>query len=107
MMNVKVYLNEYLSEFYVGPQALRLAARFELDGDEPMAMLNEVFEQLNIGGDLAPATEWTEAYRAAGNRSLSVGDVVVLGETAWTVARFGWEIISTDDLLASVNKGVI
>ena len=41
-------------------------------------ILNRVYEQLNIGGDLIPAAPYTEAYRAAGGRSLSVGDLVTL-----------------------------
>ena len=46
-----------------------------------MSVLNRVYEQLNIGGDLIPAQPYTEAYRAAGGRSLSVGDLVTLDGT--------------------------
>ena len=44
-------------------------------------ILNAVYEQLNVGGDLVPAQPYTEAYRAAGHRSLSVGDLVTLDGT--------------------------
>ncbi len=44
-------------------------------------ILNAVFEQLNVGGDVVPAQPYTEAYRAAGHRSLSVGDLVTLDGT--------------------------
>jgi hypothetical protein len=44
-------------------------------------ILNFVYEQLNVGGDLIPAEDFTEAYRAAGGRSLSVGDLVTLDGT--------------------------
>lgn len=44
-------------------------------------ILNAVYEQLNVGGDLVPAQPYTEAYRAAGGRSLSVGDLVTLDDT--------------------------
>lgn len=44
-------------------------------------ILNFVYEQLNVGGDLIPAEAFTEAYRAAGGRSLSVGDLVTLDGT--------------------------
>lgn len=33
------------------------------------------------------------AYRAAGNRSLSVGDVVLVGEGLWFCASLGWDFI--------------
>jgi hypothetical protein len=41
-------------------------------------ILNHVYEQLNVGGDVFPAEPYTVEYRMAGNRSLSVGDLVVL-----------------------------
>jgi hypothetical protein len=66
-------------------------------------VLSGIFEQLNIGGDMIPATEYTQAYRAAGNRSLSVGDVIVLDDSrVYSVARFGWE----KELNAAVRWGV-
>jgi hypothetical protein len=41
-----------------------------------------------------PITPWelaqTQRYRAGGNRSLSVGDVVVFGEVALTCEPFDW-----------------
>jgi hypothetical protein len=33
-------------------------------------------------------------YHTAGNRSLSVGDLVVIGELAWAVERFGFRAVS-------------
>jgi hypothetical protein len=45
-----------------------------------MSVLNRIYEQLNVGGDLIPAEAYTEAYRAAGGRSLSVGDLVTLDD---------------------------
>lgn len=118
-MQVKVYLNEargsmafgfdpegaqlrLATEFEIGPDApqANLAAKQELAGEKPVSfgILGYVFEQLNIGGDLVPATDWTEAYRADGNRSLSVGDVITVGETAWTVDHLGFSTITTDEL---------
>jgi hypothetical protein len=43
-----------------------------------MPFLNRIYEQLNVGGDMFPAEPYTVEYRMAGNRSLSVGDLVVL-----------------------------
>jgi hypothetical protein len=108
MTTVKVYLNEGpngFSEF--GPRSeLHLAIQFEFDqgGAHPQYLLNHVYEQLNIGGDLVPAEPWTTVYRANRNRSLSVGDVVVIGETAWAVARIGFETITTEALVAAIEK---
>jgi hypothetical protein len=56
-------------------------------------LLGIIFEQLNIGGDPefgVPAAPWTTTYRAAGNRSLSVGDVVIIGEQAFAAQWVGW-----------------
>lgn len=119
LVQVKVYLNEgpdnyfgFKNEFANEPR-LRLAAAFTLPmrGDDTETPLSEhavrrhleyVFEQLNIGGDLVEATRWTERYRVEGNRSLSVGDVVVIGETAWTVASAGWEQVLTEELVEAI-----
>jgi hypothetical protein len=35
-----------------------------------------------------------DAYYALGNRSLSVGDVIVFGEVALAVERVGWRIVA-------------
>lgn len=105
-ITIRVYLNEGEDHYFgFNPETaeLRLAATWEhpLDGagrplsskGEPLTgsgLLAEIYRQLNVGGDLVPATEYTERYRAGRNRSLSVGDVVVVGETAFAVARFGF-----------------
>ena len=116
-MNVKVYLNHggMFRKFDPATAELHLAAEFELDvgsddasfhghpiDADVYAALELVFKQLNVGGDLVPATEWTRRYRAEGNRSLSVGDVVVIGEIAYSVGSFGWHQVSGNDLSTSV-----
>lgn len=63
-----------------------------------MAALETIFDELNE----EPNTTWAQDYRAAGNRSLSVGDVVVLGETAWVVAPVGYARVSTDELATAI-----
>ncbi len=60
--------------------------------------LERIFDELNE----EPREQWAQDYRAAGNRSLSVGDVVVLGETAWVVAPVGYERVSADDLATAI-----
>lgn len=121
-MRAVVYLNEgpgRFINFAASMAQLRLAAVFELTADAPHAnlaakaelagerhgvdgILSYIFEQLNVGGDMVPATDWTKAYRANQHRSLSVGDVVVLGETAWAVASLGFTKITTDELKGTI-----
>ena len=113
-MLIQVYLNEKFIEtrFEDAPPVYRLAVTFQVSDDQcavgncgkPIPLLEHVFEQLNVGGDLVDAEEWTTRYRANGNRSLSTTDVVIVGETAFTVAPFGWETMSTDDLLDGINR---
>jgi len=56
------------------------------------AALNEIYELLNVGGDLVPHRSWSRAYREQGHRSLSVGDVVVIdGYGFFAVASMGFE----------------
>jgi len=63
-----------------------------MDG-KPIRALEDVFCQLNIDEPTAP---WAIDYRANRNRSLSVNDVVVIGETAWRCAPFGWQRTTLD-----------
>lgn len=97
-----VLLNESDGHFFTGYEpgaALRQAAVFELDGTliapdgvgTPTRALEMVFEQLNID---APTAEWAQQYRADRNRSLSKGDVVLLGEVAYAVAGEGWTAVT-------------
>lgn len=54
-------------------------------------LLDIIWEQLNID---VPQTNWAIEYRRRRNRSLSVGDVVVLGEQAWACESVGWRPVS-------------
>lgn len=113
MTTTTVYLNEGKDHFFgfkneFSPAALRKAAEFDQapeliaqfqDTGKPIRALEDVFAQLNID---SPTADWAVAYRAERNRSLSVGDVVVIGETAWAVASFGWDRISSEDLAAAI-----
>jgi hypothetical protein len=104
-----VYLNHALSHLVgfgaAGPAELRAAASFTLDmagrphQDHIKAALETVFDQLNID---EPATTWALGYRNSGLRSLSVGDVVVIGETAWACAASGWDLLTAEQLHAAI-----
>jgi hypothetical protein len=93
---------------YTLPATQYIAHRFipGMTDDESVAnqelyvadVLNHVYEQLNVGGDLIPAEEFTTAYRAAGHRSLSVGDLVTIEDEDYlgyrgthAVERYGFK----------------
>ena len=68
----------------------------ECKDDEALAW---TFHTLNVGDDPSFTTDedtrsQARAYRARGNRSLSVGDVVVIDGMAYACARFGWDAVS-------------
>jgi len=107
---VAVYLNDSRDSmlgFDPADAQLVLAARFTIPApstaEEVAAALEGIFEQLNVGGELIAAFDYTVDYRAAGHRSLSVGDVVTIGETAFAVARFGFDTIPAAVLTAAMN----
>ncbi len=91
----------------LAPHSVEQAAAFSLtlaardpsqQQKEIMAALETIFDELNE----EPTQQWAADYRAAGNRSLSVGDVVVLGETAWVVAPVGYARVGTADLATAI-----
>ena len=105
-----VYLNEGDDHFFGfnthAPARLYQAAQFDLEildeapaGAVVPGALESVFEQLNVR---RPQHSWALRYRLAGHRSLSVGDVVVLGENSWACASVGWTPISADQLRAAI-----
>jgi hypothetical protein len=117
MTTIQVFLNTDGHDGFhnaYSPPSVRLAARFELpdrllrqlSAGVPVAALEAIYEQLNIGGTRGiPAAPSTVRYRNDGNRSLSVGDVVVVGETAYAVTKSSWLYITTDQLLDAILNG--
>ena len=98
-MHVQVFVNKFENDWSIS-RKLGKAVDFVLELDheaDHYKVLEYVFEQLNVGGDLVPAEEWTVRYREAGNPSLSVDDIVVLNDKAWKVARIGWEPIEVPE----------
>ncbi len=95
---VKVYLNtnerESFLRGYVPGDPLRLAATWTTPQHNPGEELNRASRELNID---EPTTDWARQYRADRNRSLSVGDVVVFGETAWACEKVGWTQVGMSD----------
>jgi hypothetical protein len=114
MTTIQVYLNTGRDwhDYDYSPPSVRLALKFELSDTIthqliqglPIATLERVFGQLNAAyhdRDDAP-TSWANQFRRNVNRSLSVGDVVVVGETAYAVTKSGWLRITTDQLLDAI-----
>jgi hypothetical protein len=105
-----VYLNTAHESFFGFDHTaqLRLAATFDLAMTDitgaaitTSGALEHIFNQLNIPD---PTAFWALKYRLSGHRSLSVGDVVVLGKTAFAVAGAGWDRITTDQLTAAIAR---
>lgn len=61
---------------------------------DPLATADELFAAFNDGGHLPGAEELSDAYFSRRLRSLSVGDVILVGEAAMTVARFGFSPVA-------------
>lgn len=100
-----VYLNEPASQLAgfgkLAPATLYAAASFTLavsgppNAEQIKAELRKVFEQLNIDD---PEQPWAIQYQRDVHRAFSVGDVVVIGETAWACAPTGWDLLTADQL---------
>jgi len=71
---------------------LRFVYKCQTDADADTAdVLETCFEEFNNGQDSPVAEE----YRDLGLRSLSTGDVVVIGEAGWRCDSFGWSRYNT------------
>lgn len=103
-MKVTIYHNEGPGRFFkFDADTARLVDKgtYELNEDldghwlatEQMIALERVFELFNVGDPTDPRVQEYRNERRA--RSLSVGDVVVLGEVAYAVAGFGFDLITT------------
>ena len=64
----------------------------------PKSSLEWLFQETAIG----ETTGFAKLWRGKGLRSISVGDVVLLGETAFACESIGWKTISTDQLLSCI-----
>jgi len=56
-------------------------------------LLEIIFFQLSID---APTADWAIEWQTNNHRSLSVGDIVAVGEQAWAVEPVGWKPVSVD-----------
>ena len=116
-MLVRIYHNEARGSFMadadeVSDQGeLHLVHTFEMDDlAEPTdraeinSVLEGIYTQLNIDN---PVAQYAIDYRAARNRSLSVGDVVKLGDEVafpFAAGRYGFEAIPNAALAAGIHR---
>lgn len=116
-MKVTIFHNEDAGFFrsYEPGDTLTKVHEVEMAPADPMAILNYIYEQANIGeGEFAQAYRGVKIVngvqvddgqgkaivgsdgRVYGIRSLSVGDVIVLDGTAYTVASFGFDEVTLE-----------
>lgn len=104
---VKIYTNDgedhfmgFHNEFANNPE-LTLVFKCELHWEDPFTgrfpfdVLDFVYDQTQAG---LGTTVMAVQYDSLRLRSLSVGDVVSVGETAFACEAFGWKKISTEEL---------
>lgn len=116
-MKCKVYLNESRDSFFgftneFSDPELVLSHEFEMEDRYAYANgqtvspdgLHVIFSELNID---APTFGWSLEWRVKKLRSLSVGDVVVLGESAWACESIGWRKISAEELSNAIVKETV
>jgi hypothetical protein len=104
-VKIKIYLNDgedhffgFVNDFANNPE-LTMVYSFDISemfpgvlADVP-AVLAWCFQEFNVGEG-----KHAQEYRSRWLRSLSVGDVVVVGETAWACGHVGWTKITTEQL---------
>lgn len=117
-MKIKIYLNDgedhffgFKNQFANSPE-LTMVHEFEvtetelawvngpITKDKMMQALEWVWVELNHPW---PESALAKQYRAKQLRSLSVGDVVAIGEMAFACESAGWEKITTEEL----NRAII
>lgn len=115
MSTVRIYHNIALDragrhpgmlDGYVIGQPLVLVAQYDADEGRMVSdTLTKAYDLFNIGDDPAFGTPDPRAvaYRAAGNRSLSVGDVVQVGGRWFACARRGWEFTAAPEWFAPAD----
>ena len=76
----------FLFGYEKGQTITEVDTYLEINEDDDVALVRKVFDLFNIGDDPAFGVpdERAVQYRKAGNRSLSVGDVVGIGDRFYT-----------------------
>lgn len=78
--------------------------RPEIALERAFAIANSYPEEMHCD---ASFIDEVEAWRDNGNRSLSVGDVVALGEVFWFCDSFGWQqIVPTPNIMTAFTDAL-
>ena len=84
------------------PAAFQKVFSFDVDADDPLAVCEVAFAVLNSYADEMHCSQQyvddVAAFRALEQRSLSVGDVVFVGEQFYVCASFGFEPVAASDV---------
>lgn len=82
------------------------AVSYQVDDDlDDLYIAEMAFDRFNIGDpDSDPVVA---EYRRAGNRSLSVGDVVLIDEAPWFCGSIGWDLLDDFHLDEARNETVL
>lgn len=119
MISLDIFLNVAKDEHGYSPgfmgykpgQAMLKVFTLEVPALDIDNALNKAFHLLNVGDDPDMMGGLPDpqavAYRAARNRSLSVGDVLVADGVAFAVASFGFDRVTLDpaDVVAEASYG--
>ncbi|WP_424534233.1 hypothetical protein ACOZ38_28480 [Sphaerisporangium viridialbum] len=83
----------YPGEYLAGDPIVQVFATTAPAGSDSCAVCEEVFHLLNVGDDPTFGTPDARAiaYRARGNRSLSVSDLVCVGDAWYACASTGFD----------------
>lgn len=102
-MTVSIYLNDgedhffgFKNDFANSPELTKVW-QGPIEVTNVKECLELVFEQTNIR-----TKDLGKHYAAKGLRSISVGDVVVVGETAWSCESSGWLPITSTELTDAI-----
>jgi hypothetical protein len=88
---MKVYRASY-REYEPGDEYYLATTYTDADAEDRIHC-ERAFERFNVGDERVD--EIVRTYRAYGYRSLSVGDVVVVNDRAYTCASVGWKLLPT------------
>lgn len=99
---ISIYLDEHFLQHrhptYRPNYKLAIMSVLPVNPEDIKGHINDIFSTLNIG---TPHKELANEWRAKGLRSLSVCDVVVVGEMAWRCEPQGWSIIDSAEIIAN------
>lgn len=98
--SIRTYVNEGPGMMWKYEAGDKLVAGPVLElpaSSDDLALAEDVWTIGNRMGADANGQRWPSTVR-----SLSMGDVIVIGETAYTAVTVGWEPIETDALVASL-----